>query len=303
MPDLPTIAIVTPCYNQARYLEQTILSVISQGYPRLQYVVMDGGSTDGSADIIRKHAGSLHDWVSEPDEGQYDAIIKGFERTDADIMAWLNGDDFYMPWTLRAVGTSFAAVDEMDWQTTFYPGFCDCHARSVSFHRAAGFSRESFLDGRHCPNDDRFIGYVPQESTFWRRSLWERSGGLGARIVDLAGDFDLWARFAEHTEVYTSTSSLAIFRHQPDQRSMDVQAYTGEARKSLARVNERLGRAAPELHAEEGAGRFAGFFKKTPGHDAAQGKADRRSYAGLSIAPTDLEDPNATWGVREYRFS
>lgn len=303
MADLPAIAIVTPCYNQARFLERTILSVVEQGYPNLQYVVMDGGSTDGSVDIIRKHAHLLHDWVSEADAGQYDAIERGFARTDAEVMAWINSDDFYLPWTLRAVGTSFAQIPEMRWQTSFYPGFCDCNERCVSFHRASGFSRESFLDGRHCPNDQRFIGYVPQESTFWRRSLWTESGGLAARGADLAGDFDLWARFAEHADVHTTTSSLAVFRHQPAQRSLDVEAYTRECRASLGRVNERLGRDAPELSAEEGAGRFAGHFVRTPGQKAAQGVGDRTRYKGLSVAPSSLEDPEATWVVRPYEFS
>ena len=302
-PDLPTIGIVTPCLNQAEFLEQTIQSVLSQGYPKLQYVIMDGGSTDASVKIIERYADSLHHWSSGPDGGQYAAIDAGLAHTDTDILAWLNADDFYLPWTLRAVATSFAAIPDMDWQTTFYPGFCDVHARSVSFHRSTGYSRESFLDGRHCPNDERFIGYVPQESTFWRRSLWERVGGLAAGEAPLAGDFDLWARFAEHAQIYATTSSLAIFRHQPRQRSLEVEAYTSEARESLARVNQRLGRAAPTMTSVEGAGRFVGFFERTPGHESTINTPERTRYEGLCVAPTDLESPEAGWGVKTYQFS
>jgi glycosyltransferase involved in cell wall biosynthesis len=301
--DLPTIGIVTPCLNQAEFLEQTIQSVLSQQYPKLQYVIMDGGSTDASVEIIERYAGSLHHWTSGPDGGQYAAIDAGMAHTDADILAWLNADDFYLPWTLQAVGTSFAAISDMDWQTTFYPGFCDVHARSVSFHRATGFSRESFLDGRHCPNDTRFIGYVPQESTFWRRSLWERAGGLASGDAPLAGDFDLWARFAEHAQIHTTTSSLAVFRHQSRQRSLDVEAYTREARASLARVNARLGRTIDELTSVEGAGRFVGFFEPTPGHKSTTNAPERDAYEGLCVGPMDLESPDAGWGVKRYRFS
>jgi len=301
MTDLPTISIVTPCYNDAAFLERTISSVLDQGYPSLQYVVMDGGSTDGSRDIIERHAPRLHDWRSGDDRGQYDAIASGFERTTGEVMGWINADDFYLPWALAAVGSIFAELPEVQWLTTFYPGFCDCRARGVSFHRAAGFSRESFLDGRHCPNDERFVGYVPQESTFWRRSLWERSGGLRAVEASLAGDFELWARFAEHAELYTTTTSLAVFRHHATQRSADPDAYTREAREALAGANRRLGRTGPELRTTAGAGRFQGFHAATPGHASTQ-RAGPRQYLARRVAPASLDDPNAPWVVSDVTF-
>src|SRR5215212_7784658 len=114
----PRISIVTPSFNQGRFLRETMQSVLGQGYPNLEYVVIDGGSTDESVDIIRGHEQQLAAWVSEKDAGQYDAINKGFARTSGEVMAWLNSDDKYTPWALPVVGEIFAQLPEVKWLTT-----------------------------------------------------------------------------------------------------------------------------------------------------------------------------------------
>jgi glycosyltransferase involved in cell wall biosynthesis len=96
----PKITVVTPSFNHGRFIEQTIASVLDQRYPNLEYIVMDGGSSDGTAEILRKHERHLHYWTSAPDNGQADAINKGFERGSGEILAWLNSDDIYQPATL-----------------------------------------------------------------------------------------------------------------------------------------------------------------------------------------------------------
>ena len=113
----PRISIVTPSYNQGQFIEETIRSVLQQGYPNLEYIIIDGGSTDNSVEIIKKYEEYLTYWVSEPDDGQYDAINKGFSRATGEIMAWLNSDDMYVPWTFKTVAEIFDKFEFVNWIT------------------------------------------------------------------------------------------------------------------------------------------------------------------------------------------
>jgi len=180
---LPTIAIVTPSYMQGRFIEQTILSVIDQNYPKLRYAVQDAGSADATVEILKKHSSRITTWVSEPDTGQARAVASGFERISGDIMAWLNSDDLLMPGALRYVGEYFRKHPEVD---------------AIYGHRV-NINEEGEEIGRwvlppHDPEVLRSVDYVPQETLFWRTELWRKVGGISTNFR-FALDWDLLLRF------------------------------------------------------------------------------------------------------------
>jgi glycosyltransferase involved in cell wall biosynthesis len=203
----PKISLVTPVFNSARYLEATFRSVLSQGYPNLEYIVVDGGSTDGSVDIIRKYESQLHSWVSEPDRGMYDAINKGFARSSGDLMGWISATDMLHAGSLFVVGSVFRTFPQVEWITGRPTGFSD-DGMAAEILRLRRWSRWAFLAGAN--------RYIQQESTFWRRSLWERAG---SRVDDSrrnASDFELWVRFFRHAKLYSVDALIGGFRSHPD---------------------------------------------------------------------------------------
>ena len=225
------ITVVTPCYNSATFLEETIQSVLEQHDPNLEYIVIDGGSTDHSVDIIKRYEKHLAYWVSESDDGMYPAIQKGFERGSGDIMAWLNADDKYTSWTFRVVREIFETQPNIDWITSIRPlllneagTICDCMSLD-------GFARQSFLHGENLPGYSPFYTeFIQQESTFWRRSLWEKAGGHLDTSLKLAGDLELWTRFYQYSELVGFRVPLAAFRIHPQQlTSVQKNAYFEEA--------------------------------------------------------------------------
>lgn len=207
-------------------------SVIGQHYENLEYIVVDGGSADGSVEIIRTFEKDLAYWVSEPDEGQYDALNKGFQRATGDVMAWLNSDDMYTPWAFDVVAEIFERFPEIEWLTTLYPLFWNQRDSATLCTQLPGLDRWRVLRrGRG----------VQQESTFWRRSLWERAGGRLNTDFTLAADLDLWARFWEHTNLYGVAVPLGGLRRHPSQRHIVNSArYMIEAETIVRRYGVRL---------------------------------------------------------------
>jgi len=237
------ISVVMPNRNGAAYLEQAIRSVLSAGErAKIEYIVVDGDSTDDSVDIITKYSDRMTWWISETDRGQYDAINKGFNRASGDVLAWLNSDDIYFPWTLATVASIFNDLPEVHWLTTASPGALDADGPAPRFRTVPGYSAEAFFEGRYVPaNDTASYGAIQQESTFFRRSLWERAGARLDCSYELAADFELWSRFFQHAELYCVDTPLAAYRYRKDQRGADVDRYMGEVSRCL---NERHSQGA-----------------------------------------------------------
>jgi GT2 family glycosyltransferase len=230
------ISIVTPSFNKASFLEATIDSVLGQNRPDLEYGIVDGGSTDGTAAILDTYRDKLAFVVQEPDFGMYDALVKGFARTSGDIMGYLGADDLHMPWTLSIVSEVFAAFPDIEWLTSMYPLTADKEGRIVRARKLTAPAKASFFRGAYLPGFAwHSHGWIQQESTFWRRSLWERAGGLDG-CLKYAGDFDLWCRFMSLAEPATVATPLAAFRRHGDQiSSIHGQAYAAEALAVLER--------------------------------------------------------------------
>jgi glycosyltransferase involved in cell wall biosynthesis len=230
----PKLSVVTASFNRAEFLAEAIDSVLEQGYTDLEYVVVDGGSTDGTAQIVASYAERLAWWVSERDGGQYDAINKGFAHTTGEVMAWLNSDDKYLPWTFSIVSEIFASLPEVEWLTSAFPLTWDERGRAVACALRPGFSQRGFLRGEYLPGGNWYsTGYLQQESTFWRRSLWERVGGQLDTGFSLAADFDLWMRFSKVARLYAAAAPLGGFRAHANQRSREHAAYFDEALRSM----------------------------------------------------------------------
>lgn len=183
--NFPKISVVTTSYNQGKFLEEAIKSVLNQRYPNLEYIVIDGGSRDGSVEIIKKYEKEITYWVSEKDKGQSHAINKGFAKSTKDIMAWLNSDDILLPGTLELVAAEFVKKPKID---IIYGDRYVIDEKSVkkAFYLARPVKGPSLY----------YFNTIPQETVFWRRRIWEKlKYGLDENML-FALDYDLFVRFA-----------------------------------------------------------------------------------------------------------
>ena len=226
MPDgtpWPRVSIVTPSYNQSKFIEETIRSVLLQGYPNLEYMVIDGGSTDDSVDIIEKYEPWLTYWVSEPDRGQSHAINKGWIRTNGDILAWLNSDDLYTP---GAIHTAVQALHASPASDMVYSDLLhiDEHGDYQHTFVSQPFDPQALLDGST---------YIPQQTTFIRRQSLSEVGWVDEQLHMLM-DLDLWLRIGLRQKshlVYLPGVTLAAWRKHPVAKT-SVQSH-GYARERL----------------------------------------------------------------------
>jgi glycosyltransferase involved in cell wall biosynthesis len=190
---------------------------------------MDGGSSDETTSVLTRYGDRLAFWQSAPDDGLYAALNDGFARTTGEIMGWLNADDMYAPGALATIVDVFETFPEVDWITSSYSATANEKGHVFDVKRVISFDPRAFRRGFNLPSRGEYALYfIPQESTFWRRPLWERTGGLDAGL-QLAGDFDLWARFYDSAELWCVRALLGIFRSHPAQKSRAYADYLAEA--------------------------------------------------------------------------
>ena len=222
------VSIVTPSFNQARYLEATLDSVLSQDYPEIEYIVIDGGSSDGSRAILERYSDRLAYWVSEPDKGQTDAINKGFSRARGEVLAWLNSDDTYQPGAVRA------AVERLRANP----------AAAMVYAEANYIDEGGQVIGRFPAAQTDYprlrAGYVhiPQQASFWRAAYWKQVGPLDPSFY-FAMDYDLWVRLAALAPlVFVPGETWANFRLHRDAKTI---AADDRCWPEMLRVHRRLG--------------------------------------------------------------
>mgnify|MGYP006107647757 FL=1 len=230
--DYPSISIVTPCYNHAKFVGKTISSVLSQNYPNLEYLVINDGSTDDSDSVIQQYKHDLYNYEIWPGyrTGPAPAINKGFSLSSGEIMGWLNSDDLLIPNSLFVIAEIFAQFPEIDWLT----GVATTIDTEGRYIRSRKYNKNLY---------DYLIGdwaVIQQESTFWRRRLWDVAGGGLDENVSFAFDADLWSRFFLHAQHFHVDCPLGAYRKVPTSTSIrKSQEYSDATDKSIDKLRSK----------------------------------------------------------------
>lgn len=252
---LPKISIITVTFNQGSYIEETIRSVLLQGYPNLEYIVIDGGSTDQTISILKRYQSDITYWVSEPDRGQSNALNKGFARATGDILAWLNSDDCYLPGTLFRVAMAFDTYG-----TDMVAGGCELrignnpvpfttHHNAMPVGRVVPLPVERLLNIDQCWQKGEFF-YQPE--VFWTRNLWQRSGAHVREDLHYSMDYELWLRMAsQKATIVHIPDPLTRFRIHENQKTYgDNIPFLPELKQVAEQFSMRFENAKSEKSAE-----------------------------------------------------
>ncbi len=238
--NLPLVTVVTPSFNQGEFIDATIRSVLAQDYPAIEYLVLDGGSTDATLDVLRSYGDRLS-WVSERDGGQADAINRGWRRGRGEILAWLNSDDLYAPGAVRAAVESLARHPE----AAGVYGDCeyiDAAGRPIGAHRTAPYDYRALVRSSYTR--------IPQPATFLRRAAVERAGYLDERLT-MALDLDLWLRLGRLAPLVYVPQRWAQFREHASSKTVAQQARAAPEILAITRRYFADASLPPELRALE----------------------------------------------------
>jgi len=219
----PRITIITPVYNCVEYIEETIKSVLNQNYKNIEYIIVDGGSNDGTCKIIEKYLKKINIFISEKDEGMYDALNKGFKMATGKYLAWLNADDLYFN---NCISKTVELMEKNNYQWI--------NGISATLIKKRVRLRPLY----HYPNiilKNRLMtpclwGYIPQESVIFTKKLYSKVGGIN-RKLKYAGDFDLWSKFSKNSELISANIPIGIFRKRNNQMSENQRIYLREVNK------------------------------------------------------------------------
>ncbi|WP_426415793.1 glycosyltransferase [Aestuariirhabdus sp. LZHN29] len=224
---LPKISVITPSFNQGGYIRETIESVLSQGYPNLEYIIVDGGSTDDTVSIVNEYVDRIDHFVSQPDNGQSHAINKGFSKATGDIFCWLNSDDQFAPDALLSAALAFITSD-----SDLIAGICEVYEDGNLTHRhltSCGngqLALNELLDLDNGWNAGQFF-YQPE--VFFTRSLWQRSGGHVREDCYYSMDYELWCRFAlAEAKIKVIGTPMVHFRTHADQKTANPEKFKAE---------------------------------------------------------------------------
>ncbi len=242
-------SIVTPSFNSERFIAETIESVLSQkGDFEIEYVIVDSASSDNTIPIIKRYQALLHEgqytikckgvtlkYVSEKDNGMYDAINQGFSMASGDVYAWINSDDIYLPGAFDVIAKSFRTYPEVMWLkgiTSYINQFSAIYQAGKCFL----YNQQWIQIGMY----GRELYFIQQDSVFWRSDLWKTAGGTDTELKR-AGDYALWIKFARYAPLYSVNATVSCFRKVAGQISEDLDAYTNEyAKVRIPEYNDQL---------------------------------------------------------------